>query len=127
MRARRQRATRADVSRALSVAVADGDWPLRMLAVSSRSGVGIDALVAVFLRISSLRHDGHSLDLDLGLVLDQSGDLDYGHGREVAAHRLAIDFADALEVAEIVLLVGEIPGHRHDMLRPGPGLGQHVD
>jgi len=36
------------VARALSLAVADGDWPLRTLAVSSRSGVGIDAPVAAF-------------------------------------------------------------------------------
>jgi len=36
------------VAGVLSLAVADGDWPLRTLAVSSRSGVGIDALVAAF-------------------------------------------------------------------------------
>jgi LAO/AO transport system kinase len=36
---------RADVSGALSLA-ATGDWPLRTLAVSSRNGVGFDALMA---------------------------------------------------------------------------------
>jgi GTPase len=36
---------RADVAGALSLA-ATGDWPLRTLAVSSRSGAGIDALMA---------------------------------------------------------------------------------
>jgi LAO/AO transport system kinase len=36
---------RADVAGALSLATA-GDWPLRTLAVSSRSGVGIDGLMA---------------------------------------------------------------------------------
>ena len=38
---------RADVAGALSLASAgDGDWPLRTLAVSSRSGAGIDGLMA---------------------------------------------------------------------------------
>jgi GTPase len=36
---------KADVAGALSLAVADGDWPLRTLAVSSRNGAGLDALV----------------------------------------------------------------------------------
>jgi GTPase len=37
---------RADVAGALSLAVADGAWPLRTLAVSSRSGAGLEALMA---------------------------------------------------------------------------------
>jgi LAO/AO transport system kinase len=38
---------RADVAGALSLATADdGDWPVRALAVSSRSGAGLDALLA---------------------------------------------------------------------------------
>ena len=38
---------RADVAGALSLAAAgDGDWPLKALAVSSRSGAGIDGLLA---------------------------------------------------------------------------------
>jgi LAO/AO transport system kinase len=37
---------RADVAAALSLAVADSDWPLRTVAVSSRSGTGLDELVA---------------------------------------------------------------------------------
>ena len=38
---------RADVAGALSLATAgDGDWPLRALAVSSRSGAGLDALLS---------------------------------------------------------------------------------
>src|SRR5215510_10604021 len=36
---------KADVAGALSLAVADGDWPLRTLALSSRNGAGLDALV----------------------------------------------------------------------------------
>ena len=37
---------RADVAGALSLAAADGAWPLRTLAVSSRSGAGLEALMA---------------------------------------------------------------------------------
>src|SRR5262249_45869623 len=37
---------KADVAGALSLAMADGDWPLRTLAMSSRSGAGLDAFVA---------------------------------------------------------------------------------
>ena len=37
---------RADVAGALSLATADGDWPLRALAVSARSGAGMDGLMA---------------------------------------------------------------------------------
>jgi LAO/AO transport system kinase len=37
---------RADVAGALSLAAADGAWPLRTLAVSSRSGAGLEALTA---------------------------------------------------------------------------------
>ena len=40
----------ADVAGALSLAVADGDWPLRTVAVSSRSGAGLDDLMAVLER-----------------------------------------------------------------------------
>ncbi|HZX85803.1 MAG TPA: GTP-binding protein [Reyranella sp.] len=36
---------RADVAGALSLATASDDWPVKALALSSRSGVGIDALV----------------------------------------------------------------------------------
>jgi LAO/AO transport system kinase len=36
---------KADVAGALSLAVADGDWPLRTVAVSSRSGAGLGAFV----------------------------------------------------------------------------------
>jgi len=37
---------RADVAGALSLATADRDWPVRTLAVSSRSGVGMEAFMA---------------------------------------------------------------------------------
>ena len=37
---------RADVAGALSLATADGDWPVRTLAVSSRSNAGMDGLMA---------------------------------------------------------------------------------
>ena len=38
---------RADVAGALSLAAtADGDWPLKALAVSARSGAGLDGLLA---------------------------------------------------------------------------------
>ena len=37
---------RADVVGALSLAVADGEWPLRTVAVSSRGGAGLEALFA---------------------------------------------------------------------------------
>jgi LAO/AO transport system kinase len=36
---------KADVAGALSLAVADGDWPLRTLGASARNGAGLDALV----------------------------------------------------------------------------------
>jgi LAO/AO transport system kinase len=37
---------RADVAGALALATADGDWPLRALAVSARSSAGMDGLMA---------------------------------------------------------------------------------
>ena len=37
---------KADVAGALSLAVADGDWPLRTVLASSRSGAGLEALMA---------------------------------------------------------------------------------
>jgi GTPase len=37
---------RADVAGALSLAAGDGDWPLKALAVSARSGAGLDGLLA---------------------------------------------------------------------------------
>src|ERR1700738_2494002 len=76
---------------------------------------------------TSGRYDGHCLNLDLGAILHQGHDLHHGHRGKVAPHDLAIDPSDALEIAEIVLLVRQLPCHRHEMCRLGAGLGQHVD
>jgi NAD(P)-dependent dehydrogenase (short-subunit alcohol dehydrogenase family) len=41
-------------------------------------------------------HDGDGLDLDLGAVLHEGGDLNRGHRRKMTADRLAIGFANPL-------------------------------
>ena len=74
-----------------------------------------------------LRHDGRGLDLDLGAILHQGRDLDHGHRWKVASHDPAINPSDALEIAEIVLLVSQVSCHRDDMRWLGAGFGQHVD
>src|SRR5882757_1357095 len=46
------------------------------------------------IRFTSIRHDGHGLDLDLGAILYQCRDLHHGHRRKVPPHDLAIDLSD---------------------------------
>ena len=58
---------------------------------------------------------GARLDLDQGLVLDQAGDDDHGHHREVAAHDPAVGFADLALAGEVFLLVGDVPGQAGDV------------
>ncbi len=66
-------------------------------------------------------------DLDAGAIGDESGDLDQGHGREGAAHDVAICPADLADARDILLLVEHVPGHARDMLGLGAGSGQHLD
>src|SRR5688572_7629974 len=61
-------------------------------------------------------HHRHRLYPHLGTVFDQCRHFDGGHRREMPADHFAISLADALEIGEIFLLVGEVPGHGGDVL-----------
>ena len=51
----------------------------------------------------SVGDDGGGLDLDLGPVLHESGDLQQGHGGEVWSHYPAVGLADFPQPAEDIL------------------------
>ena len=59
----------------------------------------------------SVGHDGDGLDLDLGAVLHERGDLNRGHRREMTADCLAIGAANGLQIVEVLPLAREIPSH----------------
>src|SRR3954447_24033342 len=72
-------------------------------------------------------YDRSRFDLDLGGGLDEPGDLDDRHRREVAAHHVAVGGADLLQAREVLLTRGHVPGQPRDVLGPGAGLGEHRD
>ena len=67
---------------------------------------------------------GDGLDLDQRLVLDEAGDDDHGHRREVPAHDAAVGLADLALAGEVLPLVGDVPGQAHDVLDVAAG-GAH--
>ncbi len=57
------------------------------------------------------------LDLDLGTILDEAGDLDQGHSREMPTYDRTIGGADFGKTVQVVTLVKDVPGQAHDVLR----------
>src|SRR5690606_32975929 len=75
----------------------------------------------------SVRYNGKSLYFDLGPIFDQRDHLHRRHGGEVLADHIAISAADAFQIGGIFSLVGEIPGHGGDVLRPAASFRQNGD
>ncbi len=70
--------------------------------------------------------DRGRLDLDLGPLLHEGGDLDHGHGGKVFAHECPVDLADFLRAVEIVALADYVPGHADHVLWAGAVINPEV-
>src|SRR3990172_1903234 len=70
----------------------------------------------------SVGDDGRGFDFELRPVLDQPGDLHHRHRRVVLADQFAVGGADLVDRAEVLLLVGDVPGHADDVLGPAARL-----
>src|SRR6185437_4404201 len=72
-------------------------------------------------------HQRRRFDLYLGAVLEEGNDLDQRHGGKMTTERLAPDAADLGQAGEVLALVGDVPGHACDMVRPGARRREHGD
>src|ERR1700693_3220635 len=71
-----------------------------------------------------VRNDRGRLDLDLGAILDERGDLNGGHCGKILSHDLAIDLSDFRQTADVFALVNEVPNEVGDMLRSRAAAGE---
>jgi NAD(P)-dependent dehydrogenase (short-subunit alcohol dehydrogenase family) len=72
-------------------------------------------------------HNSRHLDLDLGTVFEQCGNLDEGHGGVIRSDDVTVGLTNGAACRQILLLVGDVPGHARDVPRRGPCFGQHGD
>ena len=67
-------------------------------------------------QLHATAHHRRRFDLDHRFRLDQRGDRNHGHGREMPAEGLAIDRPQFLEAGAIGLDIRDVPGQAHDIL-----------
>jgi hypothetical protein len=73
------------------------------------------------------RNYGGGFDFEAGLIFDEGGNLDGGHGGVVAAENLAVNGAQLLGGCEIFLFVHNVPSHADDVFGPSLCGGEHFD
>ncbi len=107
---------------------AETEW-LRRATLRMIGNIGVELLrTRRHSRMDGIRLAGSTAVASISsraLRLDQPGDLDHRHGREMPAHHLAIGGAERGQVGEILVDVADVPGQPHDVLRLGAGFRQH--